>query len=154
MIRLVERTPTAEEYISLRLRSGMGTKGIMRSQIALNNSLFVVTIYDGETLIAFGRVVGDGGITYVVSDIMVDKAYRRMGLAEQIMQAIDRYFDVYAHEDSYICLIANRPADQLYHKHRFDYLPEDKCGMLRRQAKGDHDSAPSPCPGACDSPRQ
>ena len=133
MIKQTKQTPTAEEYISLRLRSGMGTKDMARSQIALNNSLFVATIYDDETLIAFGRVVGDGGITYVVSDIMVDAAYRRRGLAEQIMQAIDHYFATHAHEDSYICLIANRPADQLYHKHHFDYLPEDKCGMMRNQ---------------------
>lgn len=134
MIHLIEKKPTAEEYISLRLRSGMGTKDLTRSQIALNNSLFVATIYDDETLIAFGRVVGDGGITYVVSDIMVDAAHRRRGLAEQIMQAIDHYFATHAHEDSYICLIANRPADQLYHKHHFEYLPEDKCGMMRNQA--------------------
>ena len=92
-----------------------------------------MTIYDDDRLIAFGRVAGDGGITFVVSDIMVDEAYRRRGFAEQIMQAIDHYFDENSHEDSYICLIANHPADQLYYKHRFDYLPEDKCGMLRNQ---------------------
>jgi hypothetical protein len=33
------------------------------------------------------------------------------------------------------CLIANQPADQLYRKHRFEYLPENKCGMLRNQRK-------------------
>ena len=49
------------------------------------------------------------------------------------MLAIDEYFDAHAHADSYICLIANHPADALYAKHRFAYLPETKCGMLRRQ---------------------
>lgn len=142
MIQLIEKIPAAEEYISLRLRSGMGTKDIIRSQIALDHSLFIATIYDNETLIAFGRIVGDGGITFVVSDIMVDKSYRRKGLAEQIMQAIDRYFDAHAHEDSYICLIANRPADQLYHKHHFEYLPEDKCGMLRNQTAWPEENKP------------
>ena len=135
MIRMIEKTPTAEEYISLRLRSGMGPKDRARSQIALDNSLFVASIYDSDLLVAFGRVAGDGGITFVVSDIMVDEAYRRRGLADQIMQAIDHYFDEHAHEDSYICLIANRPADRLYLKHRFEYLPETKCGMLRNQEK-------------------
>jgi len=38
-------------------------------------------------------------------------------------------------DDSYICLIANHPADLLYKKHRFEYLPENKCGMLRNQSK-------------------
>jgi GNAT superfamily N-acetyltransferase len=132
-IQVVYRAPSAEDYVSLRLRSGMGNKDLKRSEIALKNSLFIVTLYDEEKLIGFGRVVGDGGITYVVSDIMVDKDYQRRGLAEQIMKAIDDYFEENTDEDSYICLIANHPADVLYNKHKFEYLPENKYGMLRNQ---------------------
>jgi GNAT superfamily N-acetyltransferase len=132
-IQVVYGAPSAGDYVSLRLRSGMGNKDLKRSEIALKNSLFIVALYDEEKLIGFGRVVGDGGITYVVSDIMVDKDYQRRGLAEQIMKAIDGYFEENAHEDSYICLIANHPADILYNKHKFEYLPENKYGMLRNQ---------------------
>lgn len=134
-IQMDYTTPAAQDYVSLRLRAGMGAKDLERSRIALGNSLFTASLYDGEKLIGFGRIVGDGGITYVVSDIMVDKAYRRRGLAEQIMKAVDAYFDRNAHGDSYISLIANRPADRLYLKHRFEYLPENKCGMLRNQGE-------------------
>ena len=130
-IQVVYGAPSADDYVSLRLRSGMGNKDLKRSEIALKNSLFIVALYDEEKLIGFGRVVGDGGITYVVSDIMVDKDYQRRGLAEQIMKAIDGYFEENTHEDSYICLIANHPADILYNKHKFEYLPENKYGMLR-----------------------
>ena len=132
-IQVVYGAPSAEDYVSLRLRSGMGNKDLKRSEVALKNSLFIVALYDEEKLIGFGRVVGDGGITYVVSDIMVDKDYQRRGLAEQVMKAIDGYFEENAHEDSYICLIANHPADILYNKHKFEYLPENKYGMLRNQ---------------------
>lgn len=131
-MQLVNETPTAEDYVSLRIRSGMGDKNLERSRIALRNSLFTAALYDGQKLIGFGRIVGDGGVTYVVSDIMVDKDYQRRGYAEQIMTAIDGYLQEHAHVDSYICLIANQPADQLYHKHQFAYLPENKCGMLRK----------------------
>ncbi len=134
-IQIVYEAPEAQDYISLRLRAGMNHKDLDRTKIALKNSLFTVSLYDKEKLIGFGRVVGDGGITYVVSDIMVDKEYWRRGYAEQIMKAIDSYFEENSHEDSYICLIANRPADLLYHKHHFEYLPDDKCGMLRNQRK-------------------
>ena len=136
-MQLVYKTPTAQDYVSLRLRSGMGQKNLERAKIALANSLFTVSIYEDEKLIGFGRVVGDGAITFAVSDIMVDRDYLRRGYAEQIMQAIDRFFDENAHEDSYILLIANQPADLLYQKHRFEYLPENKCGMLRNQRNDD-----------------
>lgn len=132
-IRIIYEPPTEQDYVSLRLRSGMGNKDLERSKIALMNSLFTVSIYYDESLIGFGRVVGDGGITYVVSDIMVDEKSQRRGFAEQIMKEIDNYLDENTYEDSYICLIANYPADLLYKKHRFEYLSEDKCGMLRNQ---------------------
>ena len=135
-MQLMYEAPAAEDYVSLRLRSGMDNKDVERSRIALKNSLLTISMYDKEKLIGFGRVVGDGGITYVVSDIMVDREYQRRGYAEQIMQAIDRYFEENTYEDSYICLIANSPADLLYYKHQFEYLPENKCGMLRNQTKG------------------
>ncbi|WP_197073436.1 GNAT family N-acetyltransferase [Clostridium polynesiense] len=125
--------PCAEDYVSLRLRSGMGNKNMERCRKALGNSIFTVSIYDNEKLIGFGRIVGDEGITYVVSDIMVDENYRRMGFADEIMKAIDNYFEENTFEDSYICLIANYPADLLYNKYNFEYLPDNKCGMLRRQ---------------------
>lgn len=134
-IQIVYEAPIARDYVSLRLRSGMGNKDLKRSQIALENSLYTVSLYDKEKLIGFGRIVGDGGITYVVSDIMIDAEYQRKGYAEQIMKAIDGYFEDNTYDDSYVCLIANHPADLLYHKHHFEYLPDNKYGMLRKQEK-------------------
>ena len=52
--------PKAEDYVSLRLRSGMGNKDLERSKIAISNSLFTVSLYENEELIGFGRIVGDG----------------------------------------------------------------------------------------------
>ncbi|WP_061995181.1 GNAT family N-acetyltransferase [Clostridium sp. ATCC 25772] len=134
-MNIIYEKPTAEDYVSLRIRSGMGKKDIERSRIAIENSLFTASIYDDDKLIAFGRVVGDNGITYVVSDVMVDENYRRKGYANRIMDVIDEYLDINTFEDSYISLIANSPADCIYSKHKFEYLPKGKCGMLRNQNK-------------------
>jgi RimJ/RimL family protein N-acetyltransferase len=65
---------------------------------------------------------------------MVDETYWQRGFATQIMQAIDTYLKENIFEDSYVCLIANKSADALYHKYNFAYLPDNKCGMLRRQS--------------------
>lgn len=113
----------------------MGNKDLKRSEMALKNSLYIIAIYDENKLIAFGRIVGDEGITYVVSDIMVDKEYQRRGLGDLVMKDIDDYFEKNTFEDSYILLIANSPADLLYKKHKFNYLGEKRCGMIRNQSK-------------------
>ena len=43
-MRLVYEVPTAEDYVSLPLRSGMGNKNLERSQTALKNSSFTVSL--------------------------------------------------------------------------------------------------------------
>ncbi|WHH61025.1 GNAT family N-acetyltransferase [Petroclostridium sp. X23] len=128
--------PSAMEYISLRLKTGMGTKDILKTETALKNSLFIVSLWDNDSLIGFGRIVGDGGITYVVSDIMVDPDYQRNGLGKVIMREIDSYLNKNTDENAYVCLIANKPADILYCQFGFNYVDPESCGMKRKQNKG------------------
>jgi len=127
--------PSAMEYVSLRLKTGMGTKDLSKAEIALKNSLFIVTLWDEDRLIGFGRIVGDEGITYVVSDIMVDPGYQGKGLGKIIMKEIDSYLEQNTDQYAYVCLIANKPADKLYSQFGFDYVEPKSCGMRRKQNK-------------------
>ena len=136
MIKTSYDLPNSLDYIKLRVNSGMGNKkSIERVNIALKNSLFTISLYDEKKLIGMGRIIGDGGISYAVTDIMVDKEYQGKGYGKLIMKEIDNYFSENTDEDCYIILIANLPADSLYSKFSFEYLPDSKCGMLRKQKK-------------------
>ena len=136
MIKTSYDLPNSLDYINLRVNSGMGNKkSIERVNIALKNSLFTISLYDEKKLIGMGRIIGDGGISYAVTDIMVDKEYQGKGYGKLIMKEIDNYFSKNTDEDCYIILIANLPADSLYSKFSFEYLPDSKCGMLRKQKK-------------------
>ena len=134
-MEIVLTKPTAKDYVDLRIRSGMGEKDLSRSQRALDKSLFTASIYQDDLLIAFGRVVGDEGITFVVSDIMVDRAYWRQGYGDHIMSAIDDYLEEFTYEDSFVTLIARTPADKIYLKYNFVYVDETRHGMQRKQKK-------------------
>ena len=125
-------SPSAMEYISLRLKTGMGTKDLLKAEIALKNSLFMVSVRDNNKLIGFGRIVGDQGITYVVSDIMVDPDYQRKGIGKIIMKEIDIYLEENTDQYAYVCLIANKPADKLYSQYGFEYVEPQACGMKRK----------------------
>ena len=57
-MQLVYQVPAAQDYVNLRLRSGMGSKNLKRSQIALNTSLFAVSLYDKEKLIGWYNLRG------------------------------------------------------------------------------------------------
>jgi GNAT superfamily N-acetyltransferase len=134
--KITYSAPSAIEYISLRLKTGMGTKDLLKTEIALKHSLFIVSLWNDDKLIGFGRIVGDQGITYVVSDIMVDPDYQRNGLGKVIMREMVSYLNKNTDENAYVCLIANKPADKLYYQFDFDYVDPESCGMKRKQIKG------------------
>ena len=125
--------PSAMEYVSLRLKTGMGTKNLSKTEIALKNSLFIVSLWNEDKLIGFGRVIGDQGITYVVSDIMVEPDYQCKGLGKIIMKEINSYLEQNTDQYAYVCLIANKPADRLYSQFGFEYVESNSCGMKRKQ---------------------
>ena len=136
MIKISYDLPNGSDYINLRINSGMGSKkSIERVETAIKNSLFIISLYDDKKLIGMGRIIGDNGISYAVTDIMVDKEYQGKGYGKLIMKEIDNYFSENTDEDCYIILIANLPTDNLYSKFSFEYLPNSKCGMLRKQNK-------------------
>ena len=76
------------------------------------------------------RVVGDGAISLVVTDVMVDSQYQKNGLGRVLMNEINKYLDENYDEDSYIILFANTPYDKFYEKFNFKQFPNKK-GMLR-----------------------
>ncbi len=130
-----DRKPDPDSYNDLRIHSGMG--GIIDPTIAKNAmdlSLLVVTAYDEDHLIGMGRIIGDGGITFGITDIMVDRSYQRQGIANEIMNHIDSWLEANSFKTSFVMLLAKRPADRLYLKHRFQYIDESiRAGMLRIQ---------------------
>ena len=120
-----------DDYNELREKSNIGpSKSKKNAEIALENSLFITSIYDGDKLIAMARVVGDGAISLVVTDVMVDSSYQKNGLGKILMNEVSNYLDENYDEDSYIILLANTPYDKFYEKFNFKEFPNKK-GMLR-----------------------
>ncbi len=120
-----------DDYNELREKSGIGNKKSKENaKTAIENSLFITSIYDDDKLIAMARVVGDGAISLVVTDVMVDSEYQKNGLGRVLMNEINKYLDENFDEDSYIILLANTPYDKFYEKFNFKEFPNKK-GMLR-----------------------
>ena len=120
-----------DDYNELREKSGIGNrKSKENAETAIENSLLITSIYDGDKLIAMARVVGDGAISLVVTDVMVDSEYQKNGLGRVLMNEISKYLDENYDEDSYIILLANTPYDAFYEKFHFKQFPNKK-GMLR-----------------------
>jgi GNAT superfamily N-acetyltransferase len=89
-----------------------------------------VTIRDGETLIAMGRIVGDGGCFFQLVDIAVDPRVQGQGLGKRIVAALTGYLRETAPEDAYVSLIADGDARHLYAQFGFAPTAPASIGMV------------------------
>ncbi|MBA2872414.1 ribosomal protein S18 acetylase RimI-like enzyme [Anoxybacillus calidus] len=129
---IVHEVPTVQDYLRLRKESGLSEKSIEAAERGLKNSLFAVSIYDGETLIGMGRVIGDNGCFYQIVDIAVAPHYQGQGLGKRIMKEIMDYLENKAPKSAYVSLIADAPANKLYEKFGFTYTYPKSHGMYKK----------------------
>jgi ribosomal protein S18 acetylase RimI-like enzyme len=124
--------PDPEDYINLRLEAGMSGKSAEAARIGLVNSLFALTVFHDSTLVAMGRVIGDGGSFFQIVDIAVKPEYQGKGLGKLVMKELMAYLDQHTYEGSYVSLIADAPADKLYEQFGFSYTYPKSHGMYRK----------------------
>lgn len=130
--KILNDSPAPEEYINLRIEAGMSGKSLEAARVGLGNSLFSVTIYDDSSLIAMGRIIGDGGAFFQIVDIAVKPAYQGRGLGKLVMREMMNYLSEHTYEGSYVSLIADEPADKLYEQFGFAYTYPKSHGMYRK----------------------
>ncbi|WP_272029851.1 GNAT family N-acetyltransferase [Oceanobacillus kimchii] len=129
---ITHEPPNPVDYNNLRLEGGMSGKSREASEEGLKNSLFVVCVYDEETFIGMGRVIGDGGTFFQVVDIVVKPGYQGQGLGKLIMEHIMNFLEKHTYPDSYVSLIADGSADKLYKQFGFSYTYPKSRGMYRK----------------------
>lgn len=132
MIEIKHEAPAVSEYRNLRKIAGLSEKSQKAAEKGLANACFDVTIYDDQSLIGMGRVIGDGGTAFQIIDIAVDPNYQGKGYGKFIMKNIMAYISAEAEQGTYVSLIADYPADQLYAQYGFIMTEPHSAGMYRK----------------------
>ena len=117
--QLKAQTPTAEDYICIRLAAGLSRKTEAAVTTGLKNSLFAVTVFDGGEPIGLGRVIGDGGCFFEIVDIAVLPEHQKKGVGKLIMDALMTYIYEHAPESAYVSLMADHGTPNFYSKFGF-----------------------------------
>ena len=71
--------PTVEDYIEIRLQAGLSRKSVEAATIGLKNSIFSVVVYFNNIPIGIGRIIGDGGCFFEVTDMAVLPEHQKKG---------------------------------------------------------------------------
>lgn len=130
--QLIERTPTIVEYRELRRLSGLSGKSEEAAARGLPNTIHAVVIEHAGETIGMGRVIGDGGTAYQVTDIAVLDAHRGKGLGKRIVAALVDWLKTNAPATAYVSLIADGPAKGLYAQYGFAETAPESVGMYLR----------------------
>lgn len=131
--QLLEEIPTVENYINIRLQAGLSRKSEEAASIGLKNSLHGVVVYCEKQPIGIGRVIGDGGCFFEVTDMAVIPEHQGKGVGAMIMTALVEWLETNAPKTAYVSLMADHGTPNFYQKFGFTKAQEPKsCGMYKR----------------------
>ena len=118
-------------YQYLREQTGWSMQSEKLVPGALNRDLFSVTVLHNHQPIGMGRIIGDGLHYFYIQDIIVDTAYRSMGIGMIIMKEIESYLSNYAPDQAFIGLMAADRSKGFYRKMGYVERPSSRPGMYK-----------------------
>ena len=133
--KIVARIPDIETFARLRAISGLSPRSRDGMEKGLPNSLFAVLVVHRGHVVGMGRIIGDGGTAYQITDIAVDPTHQGKGLGKAIMAALIDWLEREAPEKAYVSLIADGDARHLYGKFGFQPVMPASIGMARVMVK-------------------
>ena len=125
--------PSVENYIAIRLAAGLSRKSEQAAAIGLKNSLFGVVVYHDARPVAIGRIIGDGGCFFEITDMAVLPEHQGNGVGAMIMTTLVEWLQQNAPSTAYVSLMADHGTPDFYQKFGFTKaeLPKSS-GMYMR----------------------
>lgn len=127
-MKILENIDNVEEYNYLFDIVGWGSYPVEISKKALSNNIYSVSIYDNDSIIGYGRLIGDGIIFLYIHDVMVKPEYQGKGIGKTIMQKLLSKVEELRKEnpDLLLYLGASKGKEDFYRK----------CGFITREEAG------------------
>ena len=91
MYKIKHNELNAEDFIYLWNSVWDGAPSEEQVSLAMDNTLFRVSIYDDDKLIGMARVIGDKGLNYYIKDVVVIPEYQKKGIGRMLINEILKY---------------------------------------------------------------
>lgn len=128
--RLVEGPPPLVDYLALRLRAGLSPKSEPQAEAALQGSWCALHVRAADgSVVAMGRVIGDGGWYFHIADMAVLPEHQRKGLGSAVLTWLIERIRSLAPPEPYVTLLADPPGQRLYARHGFVPTAPHSTGM-------------------------
>ncbi|MCP1135290.1 GNAT family N-acetyltransferase [Paenibacillus polysaccharolyticus] len=128
-VQILKKQISVEDYMNLREIVGWGNPdNIEAIERGLKNTLYSICIEVEEQTIGYGRIVGDGGFTFYIQDIIVLPSYQRLGLGNKIMAELMEYITSTYPPGSSVGLMSAKGKEDFYKKFGFVERPNESYG--------------------------
>ena len=84
---------TAKEFIELWESVWDGAPTFEQVELGLRHTLFRVSIWDDDKVIAMARMNGDMGINYYIKDVVVRPEYQGRGIGRMLMNELMKFIN-------------------------------------------------------------
>jgi len=75
-----------------------------QTRLAMENTLFRISVFDEDKIIAMARVIGDKGLCYYIKDVIVRPEYQGKGLGRILINELLKYIDENGVKDTNIAV--------------------------------------------------
>ena len=82
---------TAEEFIFLWETVWGDGPSLEQTRLAMEHTLFRVSIYDGNEIVAMARMIGDMGLDYYIKDVVVKPKYQGKGVGRLLINELLKF---------------------------------------------------------------
>ena len=130
-VKIEYRSPTFSEYKKLRDLVGWWETDENATDRALKNALFSVVAVEHDTVIGFGRVVGDEGLYFYIQDLIVHPEFQNKGFGTSLMKELMGYITTNAKYGAFVGLMAAKGLEKYYESFGFKARDEDAPGMYQ-----------------------
>jgi ribosomal protein S18 acetylase RimI-like enzyme len=128
-VNILKKQISVEDYMNLREIVGWGNpENIEAIELGLKNTLYSICIEVEEQTIGYGRIVGDGGFTFYIQDIIVLPSYQRLGLGNTIMTELMEYITSTYPPGSSVGLMSAKGKEDFYKRFGFVERPNESYG--------------------------
>lgn len=126
-----DEVPSVDEYLRLRECVNFSPRSVEAAEKGLPGSLYSVTARRKGRAVGMARIVGDGGCSFLIVDVIVEPELQGQGIGSELMNRITAWTDTHVPPGGMVILTADEPGRKLYERHGFIYSAPESLGMKK-----------------------
>lgn len=84
---------TAEQFIELWETVWGDGPSLEQTELAMKHTLFRISVWDGEKIVAMARMNGDLGLDYYIKDVVVHPEYQHKGIGRMMINELLKFIN-------------------------------------------------------------